>query len=272
MDLARLLALASAKEPAALCTVTTTKGSTPRKPGAKMVVVSDGTAMGRIEGTIGGGAVEHRVREAALECIRATRPKEITFALTSELGMCCGGQMTIFIEPLRARPPLIVLGAGHVGCALAAAGDLAGFDVTVCDPRAELLTEERFPKATRIDGYDDEDLARAPFGPDAFVVVVTHDHQTDQLLVERCLSRESRALSMIGSRRKAEMMRERCRAKGFSDDAIARVRSPAGLDIGAETPEEIALSIVAEMVQTRRRSGAMPDAVVARDDARSGRT
>jgi xanthine dehydrogenase accessory factor len=263
VSLAALLELSRGREAAALCTVTSTKGSTPRKAGAKMVVVADGTPQGRIEGTIGGGAVEHRVRETALECIRATRPREITFALTTELGMCCGGQMTLFIEPLRARPPLIVLGAGHVGCALATAGDLAGFDVTVCDPRADLCTAERFSKAALIDGYDDEDLTRAPFGPDAFVVVVTHDHQMDQSLVERCLRRETRYLAMIGSQRKASMMRERCRAKGIADDDIARVFSPAGLDIGAETPEEIALSIVAQMVHVRRREGAMPDAILA---------
>jgi xanthine dehydrogenase accessory factor len=222
-----------------------------------MVVIADGSELGRIEGTIGGGAVEHRVRAAALEVIATTRPQTLDVSLTRELGMCCGGSMTIFIEALRVRPPLIVFGAGHVGQAICRVAATAGFDVSVADPRDELLVPERFPDASLlVEDYESSDLRRLPFGPDAFVVVATHDHQVDQALVERVLAQPFRWAALVGSRRKALLTRERCRNKGIADEAIDRLRCPAGLDIGAETPEEIAVSIVAEMVQVRRTAEA----------------
>jgi xanthine dehydrogenase accessory factor len=264
-DLDRLATLARGAQPAALCTVTATSGSTPRKAGAAMVVIADGSEAGAIEGTIGGGAIEHQIRAAALEHIALCRPGQVEFSLTTQLGMCCGGRMTLFIEPLRQRPPFIIFGAGHVGQALAASAAVAGFDVHVADPREELLDAGRLPGATLHDAYDEEDFDDLPFGPDAFVIVVTHDHAVDQQLVERALGRDTRYLAMIGSERKARLMRDRAIAKGFDEAKVAAVRSPAGLDIGAETPEEIAISIVAEMVQVRRQEapGAPAEAVVA---------
>jgi xanthine dehydrogenase accessory factor len=242
---------------AAVCTVIATKGSTPRKAGASMLVIDDDTPQGAIRGTIGGGAVEHEIRRRALEVIASTRPALVEIPLTTVLGMCCGGTMTIFIESLRLRPPCVLFGAGHVGEALCRAAQLAGFDVTVVDPRDELCSPERFPDATLKNSYDhDDDLDALPFSADAFVVIATHDHQVDQRLAERVLSRPARYVGLVGSQRKAALTRERCRNKGLSDDDIARLRCPAGLDIGAETPEEIALSIVAQMVQVRRRDEA----------------
>lgn len=255
---ARLAEIAKGPFAAALCTVTATRGSTPRKAGASMVVLADGSPEGRIEGTIGGGAVEHQVRKEALLAIAKTRPRLVELSLTTELGMCCGGHMTIFIEPLRERPPCIILGAGHCGQALARVADHAGFLVTVADPRAELLEKARVSeRVTLVEDYEDEDLDEMPFGPDAFVVVVTHDHQVDQRLVEKVLRREFRYAAMVGSLRKAKVTRQRCLSKGIPEERVALLRSPAGLDIGAETPEEIALSIVAEMVQVRRCGAAL---------------
>jgi xanthine dehydrogenase accessory factor len=133
----------------------------------------------------------------------------------------------------------------------------AGFDVTVADPRAELVTAARFPNATLlVEDYEASDLDRLRFGPDAFVVIATHDHQVDQQLVERVLGRSYRYVALVGSRRKAMLTRERCLNKGIAQELVEELRCPAGLDIGAETPEEIALSIVAEMVQVRRSSSA----------------
>ena len=242
---------------AAICTVVSTRGSTPRKAGATMLVVDDGSDLGRIEGTVGGGAVEHEIRRRAREVIATTRPVLVEIPLTTVLGMCCGGTMTIFIESLRMRPPCILFGAGHTSQALAAAADAAGFDVTVVDPRDELCTTERFPTATLRNSYDhDDDLQALPFAADAFVVIATHDHQTDQRLAERVITRDFTYLGLVGSIRKATLTRERCRNKGIADDVIDRLRCPAGLDIGAETPEEIALAIVAEMIQVRRRGEA----------------
>ena len=254
---ARLHELQESRVPAALCHVVATKGSTPRKPGATMLVIADGTEFGRIEGTIGGGAIEHEVRKKALQVIATMRPQSTTFSLTTELGMCCGGQMTIYFETIRENPPLIILGAGHIGSAVCQLASRTGFEVAVADPRSELLSSELLGEsAALIDGYEDEDLNRLPFGPDAFVLVVTHDHPTDQRLVEAVLKRQFRYLAMIGSKRKAQLAFERCRNKGISESQIEQIHSPAGIDIGAETPEEIAVSILAEMIQYRRQKDA----------------
>ena len=256
-DPRRLAELADGAEPAALCTVVATAGSTPRKAGASMVVLADGSALGRVEGTVGGGAVEHQLRAVALEVIATTRPRTLEVALTKELGMCCGGTMTFFVEALRVRPPLILFGAGHVSQAICRVASTAGFDVVVADPREELLVSERFPDATElVDDYEGEDLARLPFGPDAFVVVATHDHQVDQDIVERVLAQPARFVALIGSQRKAMLTRDRCLNKGLDKDLVEKLRCPAGLDIGAETPEEIAVSVVAELVQVRRTAEA----------------
>jgi xanthine dehydrogenase accessory factor len=256
-DPGRLSEIAAGDKPAALVTVVSTKGSTPRKAGASMVVIADGSELGGLEGTIGGGAVEHLVRKAALEAIASGRPRHLEISLTKELAMCCGGSMSFFIDPLRLRPPLIVFGAGHVGQALCRVASTAGFDVTVADPREDLLVRERFPDAVElVDDYDRSDMERVPFGPDAYVVVATHDHAVDQKIVELVLSRDFHWAALVGSQRKAVLTRERCLNKGISEDKIAKLRCPAGLDIGAETPEEIALSIVAEMVQVRRTAEA----------------
>ena len=246
-DPQRLLELQTTCAPAAVCTVVGTNGSTPRKIGASMLVVVDGSPHGDVEGTIGGGAVEHRVREEALEAIATCMPRTVELALTTQLGMCCGGQMTVFIEPLRLGPPCLIFGGGHCGQALARVAAAAGFIVQVADPRDELL--ELFSDVRTFADYESEDLDEMAFGPDAFVVVVTHDHGTDQVLVERALGRPHRYLALVASERKARLTRQRCSAKGLD---TAGLRSPAGIDIGAETPEEIAISIVAEMVKVRR--------------------
>ena len=258
-DPKRLAILASAPRPAALVTVVETQGSTPRKIGASMVVVADGSPMGSIEGTIGGGAVEHQIRQEALAAIAATRPRRVDFALTAQLGMCCGGSMGFLIEPLRTKPPCIIFGAGHVGNALAQQAHTLGFSVWVADPRDDLRSPERFPKGVQLVAeYEPEDLDALPFGPDAFVVVVTHDHRVDQDLTEAVLQRDFRFAALVASERKAAMTRKRCEAKGIDAAQIARLQAPAGLDIGAETPEEIALSIVAAMVRCRRQEEGQP--------------
>lgn len=253
-DPKRLAEIAGGSQPAALCTVVGTRGSTPRKLGASMVVIADGSAFGAVEGTVGGGAVEHQARKEALEAIAETRPRSVELSLTAQLGMCCGGQMTLLIEPLRERPPCLLFGAGHVGQALARLAVDAGFDVVVADPRPSLVCPERFPAGVRLtDDYENDDLDALPFGPDAFVVIVTHDHQVDQRLSEAVLRRPTRYVALVGSQRKALLTRQRCLAKGIPQGRVDALRSPAGLDIGAETPEEIAVSIVAEMVRVRRR-------------------
>jgi xanthine dehydrogenase accessory factor len=238
----------------ALCTVIATKGSTPRKLGAKMIVQDNGTNYGHIEGTIGGGAIEHLVREQALEIIGAGKPKIIEVALATELGMCCGGQMSVFIEPLIAKPHLLILGAGHISKALSTLAVQMQFDVTVADPRTDLLERQEFSSEVEmIEDYTSYDLEKIKFTSNTFVVVVTHDHKQDQELVEKILRREFGFAALVGSKRKARLTVQRCLNKGFTKNEINRLACPAGLDISAETPEEIALSIMAQVTQVRRQ-------------------
>jgi len=211
IDLKTLSNIAAGNHPAALCSVVKTQGSTPRKVGAQMIVIADGSSHGEVRGTIGGGAVEHKVREAAL------------------------------------------LAIAQSGQAIANAAALTGFAVTLADPREALLNAEALSKhISKVSDYEEDDFEDMPFGPDAYVVVVTHDHAVDQALVERAFARDYRYLALIGSERKSRLTRERARNKGFDDEKIAALRCPAGIDIGAETPEEIALSVVSEMVSVRR--------------------
>ena len=180
-------------KPLALCTVVAIKGSTPRKLGAKMVVLENDTPHGSIYGTIGGGAIEHRVRTKALQTLKQKQATLYDVALANELGMCCGGQMTIFIEPLEIKPHLIIFGAGHIGQALCQLGLSMGFQVSVADPREELFEAPEFTSAiNRFDDYTKYDLEHMPFSPDTFAVVVTHDHKVDQELIEKILPKDFR--------------------------------------------------------------------------------
>jgi xanthine dehydrogenase accessory factor len=231
---------------AAIITVVRASGSTPRAPGARMIVHHDGA----IEGTIGGGKVEHRAIDAGRRAIAEQRAEYLDFALTNELGMCCGGKMGLFVEPLRAAPRLLIFGAGHVAAALCRMAAHAGFIVHIVDERPELLIEARLAEARQLhDGYEDPDL---PFGPDCFIMIATHDHALDQRILERCLIKEFQWIGVIGSRRKAQLTRQRLEHKNFDEELIQRVRIPVGLAIAAETPEEIAVSIMGELVGVRR--------------------
>jgi xanthine dehydrogenase accessory factor len=252
---ARIAEIEAAGEPAAIVTVVRVTGSTPRAPGARMIVFPGG----RSEGTVGGGRVEQEAIEAAIATLDDQRPKYLEFKLTQELGMCCGGQVGLFIEPLVIAPRLIVFGAGHVGTALCRMAAQAGFVVHVADEREELLVAARLPEARAL--HEDFADPAIPFSREAFVMVTTHDHALDQKLVERALGRPSRWLGLIGSQRKAELTRKRLAAKGLGQEEIARVRCPAGLGIAAETPEEIAVSILGELIAIRRGASIAADGV-----------
>ncbi len=245
----RALAARDAGRRAALVTVVEAKGSTPRKPGARMLVLDDGSLVG----TIGGGRVEQAVTEAARRVVESGVPELVRHQLTAELAMCCGGQMTFFVEPVMRQPPLIVFGLGHVGSAIVYAASQLGFEIVGVDDKPENSAKERLPQASRLlPSYDDADFGELPFGEDACLIIATREHQLDQRLLEYCLPRPWRYLGVIGSERKAAMQRQRLLAKGFDEARVAAVRCPMGLDIGAETPEEIAVSVCAELVAVRR--------------------
>ena len=238
----------------ALLTVVESRGFTPQKAGRHMLVGE----CGETAGTIGGGAIEHEcVREARALLQGHDRARTVRKQLTTELGMCCGGEMVVHLEVLEAQPRLFVFGAGHVARPLAALAAGTGFAVSVVDARAEWLTPERFPTVARV-LRDPEAAARElPLEPGDCAVVTTHDHALDQRVVQELLRRELRYTGLIGSFAKQRKFALRLRARGYGDDAIARLRTPVGLAIGAQTPEEIAVSIVAELVAVRR--GASPE-------------
>ena len=257
-----------------LLTVVEARGFTPQKSGVHMLLAADGETAG----TIGGGAIEHECLSQARELLASGESaRTVRKQLTTELGMCCGGEMVVHLEVLEALPRLFVFGAGHVARPLAALAATCGFAVHVVDAREEWLTAERFPNATRLLRAPEEaarelaaDDATAGGGLEAtYAVVTTHDHALDQRVVQELLRCELEFTGLIGSLAKQRKFALRLRARGFTDAQIARLRSPVGLAIGARTPEEIAVSIVAELVAVRRggspeRGWVPPERIVVR--------
>lgn len=245
----QLSALERARTPFVLATVTDTGGSTPQLAGAVMAVC-DAT----FHGTVGGGFFEQRVIEVARALLTdpARRVDGVDVHLVRDLGMCCGGRMKVFMQKVTPAPRLRIYGAGHVGTALAAMADLAGFEVTVVDARAEWADAARFPSTVTVADEEPEDHLRAqPPDADTRVVVVTHSHPLDEALVRMLAQDPPRYLGVIGSRAKWARFVTRLTARGVDAAWLATVRCPMGLDIGAVTPEEIAVSVVAELVAHR---------------------
>lgn len=235
--------------PVAIVMVVGVDGSAPRAAGARMLVGPDG----RIAGTIGGGALEHHATQAAVAALGAGRPVRLALHLTRDLGMCCGGAVELFIDPIAPADDLVIHGAGHVGAATARIATDAGFRVTVVDERAEIVEAAGLPASARVLVQDPmRALGRVPVGPRSMHLVVTHDHALDQRLVGALLPMNLRWVGLIGSRAKVARFCIRLRAAGMDPAVLTRLRSPVGLDIGAETPGEIAVSVVAELVRVRR--------------------
>ncbi len=236
--------------PFVLCTVTASHGSTPQKPGSRLVVLGDGS----LRGTIGGGAIEKQVIDAALSLLGADGEdtRVVETHLTHDLGMCCGGRMTVFLEKHGAPASLLIFGAGHVAKELAELAHRVGFHVTVVDERAEWLNAERFPFAVRKLEQPDVVAKALTGGPHTYCCVTTHDHPLDQACIEALAKTPLAYLGVIGSKRKALMFRQRMTAAGFSEAEVQRFESPMGVDINALTPAEIAVSIVARLIAVRR--------------------
>lgn len=252
-----IVRLRAAGEPAALCTVLLARGSTPGKETMKMLVRADGSTVG----SVGGGCVEADVVAMARTAILTDRSDTRTFRLTAreapESGLICGGQVTILVEPI--TPPVLVLfGAGHVAetaCRMAKEVDLR---VIVADPRDDYANTERFPSADTLLAcpWPEAVAAIAP-AEHHYLVVVTRGHEDDAEVVRRIHEARCRPkyLGMIGSRAKRETLDRMLRDEGVADSFLAAIKTPIGLDLGAATHAEIALSLVAELVQLRR-SGA----------------
>jgi xanthine dehydrogenase accessory factor len=249
-------------EPAALVTIVSTTGSTPQRVGAKMLVFGDG----RLVGTIGGGCYENDAFGKAREAILNRRPQLVHYELdddfAQETGLICGGQMSVYIEPIEPSPELYVIGAGHVGFSLANLAHEVGFRVHVVDDREKFANRERFPNATEVVTEDIPGwLGRTHLQPHAYVVVVTRGHTNDLDAVRALAPRDLRYLGLIGSRAKVARIYEQLRDEGTHAETLGHIHAPIGLDIGAVTPQEIAVSILAELIavkhgKTRSRDAA----------------
>src|SRR5437660_2119624 len=239
-------------EPAALVTIVSTTGSTPQRVGAKMLVYSDG----RIVGTIGGGCYENDAFGKAREAITTRKPRMVHYELSDdfaqETGLICGGQMDVYIEPIEPSPELYIVGAGHVGLHLARLAHEVGFRVHVVDDREKFANRERFPTAAEVIADDiPRWLARTELPPHAYTVIVTRGHTNDLEALRALAGRELRYLGLIGSRAKVARIYEALTEAGMPAAMLARVHAPIGLDIGAVTPQEIAVSILAELIAVK---------------------
>lgn len=236
----------------ALVTVVRAQGSTPQRAGAKMLVYADG----RTVGTIGGGCYENdafwKAREAIASGKSSLQHYDLNDDFAQENGLICGGRMDVHIDPLSPTPPLYIVGAGHVGWHLARAAADAGFRLHVIDDREKFANAERFPGAEVVVESIPEWLHRADIAPSAYVVVVTRGHQHDLDAMRALAARDLRYLGLIGSRAKVARIYDALLAEGMPSECLQRVHAPIGLEIGAITPAEIAISILAELIAVRR--------------------
>ncbi|MBN2494249.1 MAG: XdhC family protein [Deltaproteobacteria bacterium] len=250
----RIQRLIDEEESGALVLVIGKQGSSPGKIGAKMLVLPDGGIMG----TIGGGVIEARVLADALNSLEDGKgPRTLQYNL-EKLGMDCGGAITVYIEPMLAPRRIVIFGAGHVGAAVARMLKTLGCHVRVIDEREEWASSERLPGVDEIvnEPFDAYLKARPPT-PRDHVIIVTRGHEQDQLVLEAVVGRKPVYLGMIGSRKKAKAALKVLQDKGVPADRLQSIRSPIGLDIGAVTPDEIAVSVAAELIALWRH-GALP--------------
>ncbi len=243
--------------PAALATIVATRGSTPGRETMRLLVLEDGTFLG----TVGGGCLEAEVYDAALEVIAEEMPKTLKFRLTEneamDSGLLCGGEVTIFVEPV-TTPSLWIFGGGHISKALVTIASMAGFRVTVCDDRESYACQQRFPEANRVLALPiEESVQSLPLGPSCYVVIATRGHAGDGEVLAAIAERLTEAaaprfLGMIGSKTKKAVLFRQLRERGVEQTFLDSVRSPVGLCLGGRSHEEIAVAIVGELISVRR--------------------
>ncbi len=242
----------------ALATIVAFKGSIPAAEDAKMLVHEDGS----IVGTVGGGPAEAEVILAARDVIAKGRPQMISFALHDDpkldTGMVCGGNLDVYVEPIIPTPTMYLFGAGHVGAVTEKAARAAGWQTVVVDDRPEFANSERFPDAKQVlsASFAASMAALVPNRRSA-VFIATRCHELDGDVLRWALGTEAGYIGMIGSKRKVTTVLAKLQGEGFGPDRFDRVHAPVGLDIGAETPEEIAVSVLAEVIAWRRGAEAV---------------
>lgn len=236
----------------ALATIVHTNGSIPSFESSRMLVRDDGT----FAGTVGGGCVEAEVWAAAKEVIESEQPRKMTFNLNHDAaydaGLVCGGTLEIFVEPILPQPMLYLFGAGHVSAAAARVAHQAGFAIGIVDDRDSFANAERFPMASEIHTSYADAFQRIRPNASSYIVIVTRGHKDDMRVLAWAVNTDARYIGMIGSKRKVLSVYHALEKEGFPTAKFERIHAPVGLDIGALTPEEIAVSIVAELIAVRR--------------------
>ena len=242
-------------ETIALVTIVKTKGSTPREIGAKMLVNKNGL----VAGTIGGGTTEAKVIEKAKEAIKKGEDRLLNYHLTKEEaaldeGAICGGNMKVFIDILQPKEEVLIFGAGHIAVCVSKLAKMVGFKVIIIDDRKEFANQDKFPEADEI---ITEDIKKAQnhleTTPSTYIIVVTRGHLKDEEVLGSVIRSNAAYIGMIGSRKKNATVFQRLTKKGISQEELDKVHAPIGIDINAQTPEEIAVSIIAEIIQVRRK-------------------
>ncbi|MGH7839015.1 MAG: XdhC family protein, partial [Candidatus Binataceae bacterium] len=242
----------------ALATIVHTNGSIPSYESSRMLVREDGS----MAGTVGGGCVEADVWAAAKEVMSSEQPRKMTFNLNHEAaydaGLICGGTLEIFVEPILPQPLLYLFGGGHVSTAVARVAHLAGFAIAVVDDRESFANAGRFPMAARFFTTYEDAFREIQPGSSTYLVIVTRGHKDDMRVLAWAARTSARYIGMIGSKRKVISVYRALEKEGLTPESFDRVHAPVGLDIGALSPEEIGVSIVAELIAVRRNASGAP--------------
>ena len=238
----------------ALATIVQVNGSIPSYESAKLLVREDGS----MTGTIGGGCVEAEVWTAAREVIETEQPKHLTFSLGQDAaydnGLICGGQLNVFVEAIIPQPRAFIFGAGHISKSLSKVATLAGFATVIVDDREQFANRDRFPEADEVyAGEYEEVFPRLEVNSSSYLVIVTRGHRDDMRVLKWAMSTPARYISMIGSKRKVLGVMKELEKEGLRREEFDRLHAPMGLEIGAISPEEIAIAVVAEMIAVRRQ-------------------
>lgn len=239
----------------ALATIIQVQGSIPSYESSKILVRDDGS----IVGTVGGGCVEADVWAAAQDVMREERPRRLHFDLNNnpkyDEGLICGGSLDIFIEPILATPTAYIFGGGHISLSVSRMANLAGFDTTVIDDREAFANPKRFPEASgTYAGPWDEIFPKLNINNFSYVVIVTRGHKGDLECLRWAVGSPARYIGMIGSKRKVISTFKELEKEGVPSEKLEQVHAPIGLDLGAITPEEIAVSIIGQMIAVRRNA------------------
>lgn len=239
----------------ALATIVQVNGSIPSYQSAKLLVRDDGSLVG----TIGGGCVEAEVWNAAREAMETGESRHLTFSLGQEAaydnGLICGGQLNVFVEPILPQPRAMIFGAGHISKSLAKVAGLAGFATVIVDDRESYANRQRFPDADEVHAGDYEDVfGRLEVTDSCYLIIVTRGHRDDLRVLRWAMTTPARHIAMIGSKRKVLGVVRELEKEGIPAASFDRLHAPMGLEIGAVTPEEIAVAVVAEMIAVRRNA------------------